>query len=286
MPDKYQYQHFVQFPLLMHWIKERYSIYIKRSQQKPKPWTDDPILQRYRFCNVYRELDKVTVWISDNWRSPNADDPDLWFAMLVARYINEPGTMELMGYPVPYRSANFIDAVQQRKREGKNAFNAAYIISTGGLTLPKHEYLDMFFKRMWNKRKQLRVAQGMNLRNYCELLVNQPGIGRFMAGQIIADLKYANPILKEADDWWSFAISGPGSRRGMNRMLGRPVKQNWNEGEWFAELRTLRLVVNQHLPENMPNIHGQDLQNCLCEFDKYCRAKFGEGKPKQKFNGV
>jgi len=272
---------FRRYDLLKHWITERYQIYVNRHiEKKPAPWTDDPILQSYRFCNVYRELDRVTQWISNNWRAPNKDDPDLWFAMLVARYINEPGTMEIMGYPVPWKPVKFVAAVKARKEQKLNAFNAAYIISTGGLAVPKHEYLSQFFTRIWNDRKKLRPHDDMLLRDYCDLLIAQPGIGRFMAGQIIADLKYAQ--LTQASDWASFAISGPGSRRGMNRLLGRETKQAWKEESWFSYLDKLRKLINKDL-HNMPSIHGQDLQNCLCEFDKYCRVHFKEGRPKQKF---
>ncbi len=29
-------------------------------------------------------------------------------------------------------------------------------------------------------------------------------------------------------------------------------------------------------------LHAQDLQNCLCEFDKWMRVRLGEGKPKRR----
>ena len=51
----------------------------------PPPWTSDPILAAHRWCNLIREQDRTTKWIADNWRSPHQTDPDLWFAMLVAR---------------------------------------------------------------------------------------------------------------------------------------------------------------------------------------------------------
>jgi len=31
------------------------------------------------------------------------------------------------------------------------------------------------------------------------------------------------------------------------------------------------------------DLHCQDLQNCLCELDKFLRGKLGEGKPKRQF---
>ena len=89
----------------------------------------------------------------------------------------------------------------------------------------------------------------------------------------------------QASDWHTFAVSGPGSRRGLNRVFDYDVKKSWKEEVWYRELKGLRTYVNQRLLPNMDNLHAQDLQNCLCEFDKYIRAKSGEGRPKQKYNG-
>ena len=69
------------------YINERHAIYLKRFIGEPHPWTDDEILQTYSFCNVYRELDKVTVWIRENWKEPYADHPNLPFAMAMARHV-------------------------------------------------------------------------------------------------------------------------------------------------------------------------------------------------------
>src|SRR4249919_3123124 len=91
---------------LFAFIHERYMIYIRKEAEDKPPWTDDPILRDYRFCNIYREDDKVTVWIRENWRKPNSDDPDLWFAMCVARLFNLPTTLEAIGYPVPFSTTN------------------------------------------------------------------------------------------------------------------------------------------------------------------------------------
>ncbi len=52
-------------------VHERHQIYLRRQAGQPKPWTANPILQQYRFTNVYRELDRVTIWIRENWREPH-----------------------------------------------------------------------------------------------------------------------------------------------------------------------------------------------------------------------
>ena len=45
---------------LVYFITEREAIRLKKEAGEPKPWTSDPILQQYRFCNVRRMDDKVS----------------------------------------------------------------------------------------------------------------------------------------------------------------------------------------------------------------------------------
>jgi hypothetical protein len=92
--------------------------------------------------------------------------------------------------------------------------------------------------------------------------------------------------LSEAADWYTWAASGPGSRRGMSRLYGHNLSYSWNENTWHKNLLELQDRVNDDLHHEieMAYIHAQDLQNCLCEFDKYIRAKTGEGRPKQKYH--
>jgi hypothetical protein len=94
-----------------------------------------------------------------------------------------------------------------------------------------------------------------------------------MGGQIVADLKYVAP-LRHAADWHTFAAPGPGSRRGLNRVLGRPVNARWKDDEWRCELRRLHNSLQPQLEgTGLGELHAQCLQNCLCELDKYERAR-------------
>jgi hypothetical protein len=44
-----------------YWINERHRIYEAKAAGQPWPWTADWILQKYKFTNAFRELDKTTV---------------------------------------------------------------------------------------------------------------------------------------------------------------------------------------------------------------------------------
>lgn len=265
---------------LVAFIKEREAIRVKKEKGSPRPWTKDPILGKYRFCNVHREDDRVTRWIRQ-WQVRFVSSEDLWFAFIVARLFNKPETLGMLKEcTVPFKPA-VMRATLKKLRDFGPIFNAAYIVSTNGVAMDKVDYLiDRVLRPLWAARKLLRPLPTYTLAGYHASLMTFDGLGSFIAAQVVADLKYMKP-LKQAPDWWTFAASGPGSRRGLNRVCEREVNQSWNEDAWHHALTRLRLQLNDRLNDRPFPLHAQDLQNCLCEFDKYERARLGEGTPKQ-----
>lgn len=271
---------------LFNFIKERHAIYERKRSGLPKPWTLDPILQKYKFCNVYRELDTQTQWLANNWRTPNHSDKDFWFAALVFRFINWHETAEELGYPIPWNPQNFISTLAQRKACDKKVYSGAYMISTHGVKQEKHTYLACSLSKIWMNREELRYKKGETLATFHSRLVECFDVGSFLAAQVIADAKYVG-IMQAAPDWYIFAASGPGSRRGLNRVCGRGVGSPCAEMQWRWELRHLHMDIELEIAkEGMPPLPAQDLQNCLCEFDKYERVRLGEGRPKSTYPGV
>jgi hypothetical protein len=273
---------------LLAFIVERNNVYRRKNRGEPKPWTTWPILREWRFTNIYRELDTVTQWIAEHWREPRRADPDLWFALTVARFVNWPDTLAELGYPVPWRPERFIKVLESRQQRGEKVYSAAYTIHTDPyFDGSKADYLaGKVLDPLWRERKDLRhVVHGM-LKQVHEALTDCEGIGSFMAGQIIADLKYVPP-LRSATDWWTWACPGPGSERGLNRVLGRRVEASWTDWEWRQRLRELHQEMRPLVKAaRLPALHAQDLQSCLCEWDKFERVRLGQGNPRAKYAGV
>lgn len=273
------------FPLLddlLYFIRERWAIHQRRLQGVSAPWTQDVVLQTYRFCNVFREHDRVTQWVhSSAWLGARTQERDLWFAAYVARVFNRPATLAALGWPLLWtatRRARYARTCAELDK----VFNAAYIVSTNGVKMDKVEYYLRVFDQLWAVRTQLRPRNDEDLRTFFQRLNAQNAVGTFMGAQVVADVKWYQP-LRQAQDWWTFAASGPGSRRGLNRICGRPVDAPWREQEWHAALLELRSTANQRLRGEVPQLDAQNMQNCLCEVDKMMRVKNGEGRPKQLF---
>jgi hypothetical protein len=268
-------------------IVERERIRRYRERGDPRPWTNDPILATYRFTNVHREDDRVTRWLKLNWRDPHADDPDLWFAIAVARFVNQPATLARLGYPVPWHPAHFLNVMSAPNPGGVALYNAAYMVrsTTEYAGRSKAEYLvDKQFTPYWQRRVAYRPSPGDTVTTYHDKLCDLYGMGSFMAAQIVADLKHYKPLSSSyPQNWWRFAASGPGSRRGLNYVLGRTPDAPWTEAEWRTAHATLLEEARKPLEPEGIILDGQDLQNCLCEFSKYQKASLGTGRPKQFF---
>jgi hypothetical protein len=269
---------------LWAFARERELVRLRRATGAPPPWTDDPILRTYRFCNIYREHDRVTRWLAENWREPHHDDPDLWFAFVVARHLNSIPTLRWLGDPpVVWNPPEFLARIDAWRDRGMRVFGPAYMISTHGrVAADKVRFLvEYVFTPLWARREGLRPRAGDTLNAYHMLLGQMSGLGSFLAAQVVADVKYVEP-LRSASDWETFAASGPGSRRGLNRVLGRPVARGWIEDDWRLSLADVAAALRpQFEAEGWPVPHAQDVQNIFCEYDKYERTRLGEGKPKQ-----
>ena len=263
------------FVAVMH---ERDAIRVCRVQGLRRPWTTDQILHTYRFCNIQREDDRVTRWIADNWRAPHQGDLDLWFAVAVARFVNWPETLADLGYPVPWDPEHFLAVLNARKARVETCFGPAYNISNGGSSTPKAEHIaQQVFAPLWSRREKLRPCGNDSLLSYCGRLKEMRGFASFMAAQVVADLKYVPPLLN-ARDWQTFAAPGPGSKRGLNRILGRLVDAPWrDDAVWHRQLLLFRTKIEPLFAAvGLDLSHAQDTQNQLCEFDKYERAREGQ----------
>lgn len=259
---------------LNFWISERESIREQKERGDPKPWTSDPVLQQFKFCNVRREDDRVTKWFAANWRNKSHwDNRNFVAAIILGRVINWPETLAEFGYPYEWNPVELHHVLVGRAARGLKVFTGAYMVSQYGSKKPKAQLVTENADRYF---KQLPVV-GKTLQSTWENLQMYEGVGSFMAGQVVADLKHTK-YLVHAPDWHNWAALGPGSSRGINRLYDRPINFNLSQDQALDELREIRDKIEV-------TICLQNVQNCMCEFDKYMRVLTGQGVPRARYDG-
>ncbi len=264
-----------------YWILERESIRLKKDAGEPKPWTNDQILQSYRFCNVVRMDDKVSVWLLQNWYEPYFDHSNMIPAIALARFFNKPSSLEAIGFPKKWEPELMKETLRKVKLSG-TVFNSAYMVRGNDGKDKVESVIDFNVQPFIDNPPVIN----RNSMEESHLVINSYyGIGSFMAGQIVADMRWA--MKGEWDDRLVWAPCGPGSMRGMNRLKGRELKKSIPQKQFTEELQELILEVGDRLPDELVSrMEAQDFQNCLCEHDKQCRVLNGEGTPKQLYKGV
>jgi hypothetical protein len=290
--------------------QERHRMYIRRFvERQPPPWTNDPILANYRFTNVYRQLDRTTEWYTKNVTGGYADQPDLLPATAVFRWFNKIETGEVllngrsddvlfdhwvMGEVTPEEVRS---AIVLSRGQGPYV-TAAYIVKTpNGMSKLDGvlQACDNFLKGQatdvrgralgWREAAEKMVSERWTLEQAWEWVRAFPYQGDFTAYEVVSDLRHTY-LLRDASDIMLWANAGPGAIRGLNRLHKRDVDGSLKKQQSLYEMRDVLRASKDHWSPNgeyWPEWEMREVEHTLCEFDKYCRARNGEGTPKQRY---
>lgn len=267
-------------------MERREALRIKKEGGAAWPWSDDDILNRYKFTNVRREDDRTTRWMRANWTDPNAMRPagEIIFNCALFRYFGTLEFAEAVGWQRDFDPTAIIEMAASRRAVRERVFTGAYIIPTLGLRRPKHEVVaDIILAAVWENRLALATIaeETKSWRLVAEGLRRLPGFGGtgFMAKEVLQDVLHT-PVLRHAVDRNHWCPAGPGARRGLNRIYERPLSSAVPENKLLQEMKSLYELSEKALADFMPTLELHDIQFQLCEFDKYERVRLSEGFPK------
>lgn len=257
-----------------HYVRERQLIHERRSAGLPAPWTTDRILQVHHFCNNRREDDRVTKELRkavQAYTLHTAPHYSLPATYALARLFNLPSTVRLALSAINC-GHHWPRVVKQHREAGYKTFHTAYVVSTCGKVIDKVDYVAGVVENV----QKLDVPTA-SLAEAFDSLRSVDGLGSFLAGQLVADLKN-DRYLAEAHDWWTWSSMGPGSKKGLDILFGKGT----SERNYEERMEMLRAA----LPEDIAamKFHAQDLQNTLCEFSKYWGYITEAGGRRRLFN--
>lgn len=273
--------------LLSYWVRERESIRQKKEAGLPKPWTQNVVLQTTRFCNCRRVDDKVSRWLLSNWYTKTAVTHPLAAAGL-ARLINWPDTLEVLLHDAWEWDMEAAMLALRLYRDDRNkVFTGVYIIN--GTGAKGRDKIFVVCRQVNTFYMHPELLDPKSMESTWRNLMRVPGIGTFIAGQMTADLRHVVP--GEWADKMAWAPLGPGSQRGLSWLQGwdgLAKLPSMSQAVFTEGIGVLMPWFASTLPEIFDDrkLEAHDVQNCLCEYDKFMRISTGVGRGKNSYPGV
>lgn len=276
------------YKTLWYWVGERERIRIRRAAGwRREEWTKDEILAEYKFCNVRREDDRVTIWIREHIREPFANRRFLWLMLCIARQINWPPTLQFLmdagAWPdhASFHPSDITEALERYSKQADKVYTGAYMISAPKQKgASKHKYIaEDVIGGLWRRREDFDYWQREPMERVHKRIMKTPGWGQFMAYQAVVDMRFTK-LLMHAPDVNDWAAAGPGTLRGLNRVHGRATNTALNQPQALEEMQAIYEISFDKTGVPMD---FSDVPNILCETDKYLRLRDEDGQVRAKF---
>lgn len=260
-------------------LREREAVRIAKDSGLPKPWTNDPVLRDFYFCNVFREDDRVTRWFRENVRDPLARDNRVIMATIAFRWFNYiPTGVAILDTLLTkgYDRALFERALRPIRDRGEKLFTGAFMINSAPVIDKLTSILDCL-----DAAKEITAGwkPGTSLEVYHADLRAIPRLGNFMAYQVVCDLRFTS-ILWDATDINEWSSAGPGAARGLVHVFDCPLFAYGSEAGQEQMLDYMKELLEwSRLPGFWPKewrpMELSTIQHSLCEYDKYRRGQLG-----------
>jgi hypothetical protein len=271
------------YELYWYFAYERFMILKRRLAGQPAPWTDDPILQTFKFCNTFRSMDYVSQDLLREIALQPDNPSDDVFRTLLYRFFSKPETYRHICQKLSrapriddLRSSRIDDILDERKANGNTLYTNAFILASSrslGVELKHRMQLEVLRQMFLRDEMDQQVLSLRAMEELCNILQLYPLIGPFMAYQFAQDVCYLPWV---AIDPNTYTIAGPGAIRGIHKIY--PGAQKDSFSKIIIHMYTTqqsefkRLGYDFYQQTGGMTLSLGDCQGLFCELDKYCRV--------------
>lgn len=263
----------------VRFLMERQQVWQRKDMDKQEwPWTEDTVLRRGKFCNIYRELDTVSRYEMKQLTGVPAEDV---YAICLLRHSNSPATYEALrdGRDTELTEVPCSDSlVDKSNLPGRDM----------------REFVRLFRDQLQSQLSVLltrlaiaETAEGAwaAVRDTLRPSVYPdrelfPGFDAFWAYEIYTSLTYCSWFPWTEDD---FVLIGPGCQPALDRLCG--PKSGQYEFDALLPIVKKRLMLDPGYvwipPECQPKapepykFTKRTLEHSLCEWRKYFQIAEG-----------
>lgn len=276
------------YELYWKFAAERQKAFAARVSGAEWPWSEDRILQEYKFCNVFRAADRVSQYMIRDvaYKDDDATPQDRLFQIVAFRTFSNIRTWESVTAKLGRspRLADLADGSFERvltatRGENGGLYTGAFILCATdayGRSIKHLNHVALFKHMFLMEGLADRLLAATSLESVYLMLHEFPLMGDFMSYQTAIDLNYSAHINFSEDE---FTQPGPGAVRGIKKVFldlnGVTPRETimWMVDNQEAEFSRLGHEFNGLWGRRL---HAIDAQGLFCETDKYCREAVPE----------
>ncbi|QGG43209.1 hypothetical protein GEV26_08000 [Aeromicrobium yanjiei] len=247
---------------------------------KNEPWSDDPIIQKFRFTNCYRVADRVSQYLVKEVAYRGQQDPlEVAFRVLLFKIFNRVSTWELLtselGTPAweTFDFEAYNRVLSSAFARSTRLYSAAYVMPNPALgESRKHSNHLRLLEYAFSAGVIDDALRAGSMKETYAVLRGLPSFGAFLAYQFTIDLNYSTALnFSEMD----FVVPGPGALDGIRKCFG--PDSAGIEVEIIQHMAETQDLHFERLGLSFNGLYGRrlqlvDCQNLFCEVDKYARV--------------
>lgn len=271
------------YELYWYYASQRQAMFEQRVAGSPPPWTTDPILDSYKFCNVYRAADRVSQYMIRDvcYHDEDCAAHDRVFQIVAFRTFSKIDTWRsvrdyLGRYPTldDLATGSFTAALDHTAATNGGLYTGAFILCATdayGQGRKHLNHVELWRHMFLADNLADQILEAGSLHQVYDLLHGYPLMGDFMSYQTAIDLNYS-ALLNFSEN--AFTQAGPGALRGIRKCfvdLGDYTPTDvikWMVERQSDEMNRLGLPFHGLYGRAL---HAIDCQGLFCETDKYCR---------------
>ena len=245
-----------------NFCKKRENIRFLRENGDPFPWTDDPIFQKGRFLNVFREDDRVSKSILRFANELKHDLPKLIQAVFFARWCNKQQTLDKLSPNMLLEPEKLLKKLKSLNNWcNNNAYPVESVFWNGKKYSRLNTAVELFFKINESLEEMIINANGDVIKATKKINEEFKMENDFPIFMAVIDLAWFRPDIIHPN---SHVPTGIGAVAYLNRLqkyLG--LKNHQETCEKMIELQ------EEYWPEAKRKFQPIDIEYLSCECRKY-----------------
>ena len=262
-----------------------------------KNWTNDEVLKKSRYTNVYRELDRGTLWWFSHINKRYKSIEDTIWRTCVYRLLNKVETFDIIGVPYleQFKKAKFrigwFGDIQKLLNGGVKVWTSAHITLQSNLKANRLENYQTILEKLVLNINALykNIVNNNSIESAFQEIRKEYGFGPFTSYEVATDLAYCDWSIFNNDTW---ANAGPGCIPGIKLIF--PWAKNQEDYLWCMKL--LRSIQKDAFDKydlnfkkiiyNREFLSLRNIEHSLCEWRKYYSQVRNIGRARPGFDIV